>query len=86
MKGVIIFLFREPHRAIRRVRLPNIMQELVKACPKLYGVGGSRFFGECVDGRGNIIRCRRGITDQAGISVCLVHGRKARYTDAVAKN
>ena len=44
------------------------------------------FVGGRVDGGGNIIRCRRRIIDQAGIYICLVHGRKARDTDEVAKN
>ena len=54
-EGVGNVPFREPHRAVRGVRLPNLLQEPGKACPKLHGVGGGRFFGGRVDGRGNII-------------------------------
>ena len=85
VEGVGNVPFGEPHRAIRSICLPNILQEPGKACLKLHGVGGSRFVGGRVDSRGNIIRCRRRITDQAGISVRLIHRRKARDTDAVAK-
>ena len=49
-------------------------------------LGAVDFFGERVDGRSNIVRYRRRITDQSGLSARLVHGRKVRYTDAVAKN
>ena len=86
MKGIGNAPFREPHWAIRRVPLQNILQEPGKACPKLHGIGGSRFVGGCVDGRVNIIRCQQGSKDQAGLSVCLVQNCKARYTDAVAKH
>ena len=86
MEGAGNVPFGEPHRAIRRIRLPDLLQELGEACPKLHGVGGSRFVGGNVDGRGNIIRRRRRIIDQARLSVHLVHGRKSRDTDAVAKN
>ena len=38
MEGVGNFPFREPHRAIRGVRLPNLLQELGKACMELGSV------------------------------------------------
>ena len=86
MGGVENVPFGEPHQNIRRIRFPNLLQEPWKACPKLNGVGDSKFVGVRVDGGGNIIRCRRIITDQAGLSVCLIHGCKAIDTDAVSKN
>ena len=78
--------FVEPHRAIRRIRLSNILQEPGKVCPKLHGVGDIVFVSGRVDVGYNIIQCRRKITDQAGIYICLIHGLKMRDTDAVAKN
>ena len=86
MEGVVNVPFGEPHWAIRRICLPNILQETGNPCPKLHGVGSIIFVGVCVDSRGNIIRCCRRITDQAGLSVCLIHGRKARDADEVANN
>ena len=86
MEGVINIPFIEPHRAIRGFRLPNILQEPGKACPKLHGFRFSRFVDGRVDGGGNIIRCRQGITYQSGLPVRLVHGLKARDTDVVAKH
>ena len=86
MEGVENTPFRDPHRAIRGFRLLNLLQEPGNLCPELYGVGCSRFFGGRIDGGGNIIRCRQGITDQAGLPVRLVHGRKARDPDVVAKH
>ena len=56
------------------------------ACPKLHGVRGGRSVAGRVNKRGNIIRCRQVITDQAGLSVCLVHGCKARDPDAFDKH
>ena len=53
--GVVNVLFREPHQDIRGVRLPNLLQEPEKACPKLHGIGGSRFVGGRIDGGSNII-------------------------------
>ena len=44
-----------------------------------------QYFGS-VDSGGNVIRPRIRITDQARLSVRLVHRRKARDTDEVAKN
>ena len=84
MEGVGNFPCGDPHRAIRRMCFPNILQEPGRACPQLHGVGGSRFFGGRVEGGGNIIRCRQGITDQARLPVRLVHGCKARDLDAIA--
>ena len=86
MKGLGNFPFREPHWAIQGVRFPNLLQELGKACPELHGVRVSRFVGGRFEGGGNIIRCRQGIKDQAGLSICLIHEGKAIDPDAVAKH
>ena len=86
MEGVKNFPFGEPHWAIRIIRLPNLLQKPGKACPKLYSIGVSRFFGGHVYGGGYIIQCHRRITYQEGLSVCLIPRRKARDVDTVSKN
>ena len=50
VEGVRNFPFGELHRAIGRIRFPNILQEPGKVCPKLHGAGGSRFVVGSVDG------------------------------------
>ena len=85
MEGFGNVPFGEQHWAIRRIRLPNPLQEPGEACPRLHGIGGSRFFGGRIYGGGNIIRRHIIVTDQSGLSVRLVHGGKARDMDAFAK-